>query len=171
MPPGLNWPGPRLDKSERYDFLISFARMEVVTYALKYGVNEERPYHGGGQSFPSGHAASSFMGAEFIRKNYGWGWGGPALLAATWVGYTRVESYNHYWYDVVAGAVVGILSNHDLDEIHFKGSSLRFAPALMARSGSTASDSASFEPQSIGVADDHRLVPGVQIEWRFGAPR
>jgi hypothetical protein len=167
-PPGWNWPGPRLDGSPHRDFLISFVRMEVLTYALKYGINEQRPHHGGGQSFPSGHSAAAFMGAEFIRKEYGWGWGTPALLAASWVGYTRVESYNHYWHDVVAGALIGVLSNYDLDEIHFGRSSLRITPALMGRNG-FAGDIVETDSAASGLlVEDARRVPGLAFEWQFG---
>lgn len=114
--PGLNWPGPRLGHSAQRDFLVAFVRMEATTYALKYAINAKRP-NGGGQSFPSGHTAAAFMGAEFIRKHYGDYWGAPAYVAASWVGYTRVESHNHYWRDVIAGAALGIASNYDFDDV------------------------------------------------------
>jgi hypothetical protein len=165
---GLNWPGPRLNESVRRDFAIAFVRMEVVTYALKYGINEERPHHGGGQSLPSGHTSASFMGAEFIRKNYGWAWGTPALLAATWVGYTRVQSHNHFWWDVVAGAAIGVLSNYDFDEVHMRDSTLHVAPGLIAQQGYT---SARDDTLSTRLIDDRRVVPGIELEWRFGSAR
>jgi membrane-associated phospholipid phosphatase len=82
-----------------------------VTYALKYTVNEERP-NGGDQSFPSVHTSFSFATAEFMRKRYGWGYGLPAYAAASFVGYSRVESDNHYWHDVIAGAAIGIASSY-----------------------------------------------------------
>ena len=28
-------------------------------------------------SFPSAHTSTTFAGAEFIHKEYGWGWGAP----------------------------------------------------------------------------------------------
>lgn len=126
--PGLNWPGPRLDRTPRQDFLVSFLRMELSTYALKYSINAQRP-NGGGQSFPSGHSSASFMGAEFIRKQYGNAWGAPAYAAASWVGYTRVESHNHYWRDVIGGAVVGVVSNYDFDHIDTPIGEISFGPA------------------------------------------
>lgn len=82
-----------------------------VTYGLKYIVDEERP-NGGSQSFPSTHASISFSSAEFIRKRYGWEYGVPAYLAATFVAYSRVESRDHYAHDVIAGAVIGIVSSY-----------------------------------------------------------
>ncbi len=53
-----------------------------TTFALKYGVDRERP-DGGGQSFPSGHTASAFMGASYLHYRYGWQYGFPAYAAAT----------------------------------------------------------------------------------------
>jgi membrane-associated phospholipid phosphatase len=81
-----------------------------VTYVLKYSINETRP-NGGGQSFPSGHTSISFCSAEFMRKRYGWEYGVPAYLAGTFVGYSRVESNEHYPHDVVAGAAIGVASS------------------------------------------------------------
>jgi membrane-associated phospholipid phosphatase len=74
-----------------------------VTYSLKYIVDETRP-NGGSNSFPSAHTSISFFGAEFMLKRYGWEYGVPAYIAATFVGYSRVESRQHYTRDVVAGA-------------------------------------------------------------------
>jgi membrane-associated phospholipid phosphatase len=65
-----------------------------VTSGLKVAVNEQRP-NGGNHSFPSGHASISFDMAEFMRKRYGWEYGIPAYVAASFVGYSRVESNDH----------------------------------------------------------------------------
>ena len=82
-----------------------------VTYGLKYSVDATRP-NGEEHSFPSGHTSTSFAAAEFIRGRYGWSYGIPAYLAATFVGYSRVESKQHYTRDVLAGAVIGIGSSY-----------------------------------------------------------
>lgn len=164
---GLNWPGPRLGGSPQRDFLLSFVRMEVTTYALKYGIDEQRPDGGGGQSFPSGHTAASFMGAEFIRKNYGWGWGVPSYIAAGWVGYTRVQSYNHYWHDVAAGALIGILSNYDFDDVETSVGKLSFGPALM-EANALAPIASAFSADAQRPVDDLGVVPGIRFELKFG---
>ncbi len=117
----LDW--NRLNGSPRHDFALAFGRMEVVTYGLKYSIDEQRP-NGQPHSFPSGHTSAAFMGAEFIRKEYGAWPGVPAYLAASYVGWTRQQSRNHYTRDVLAGAAVGILSNHDLSELHAGGGTL-----------------------------------------------
>lgn len=82
-----------------------------VTYALKYSLNTPRP-NGGHHSFPSEHSSVSFSAAEFLRKRYGWKFGIPAYAAASFVAYSRVESRNHYYYDVMGGAAVGIISSY-----------------------------------------------------------
>jgi hypothetical protein len=163
--PGLTWPGPRLDQSPRHDFLVSFLRMEVTTYALKYAINAKRP-NGNGQSFPSGHAASAFMGAEFIRKHYGLGWGIPAYGAAAWVGYSRVESRKHYWRDVVGGALVGIAANYDLPELDTPLGQLSLGPALMMTAHPTAWICELRESRSC-VNDTATLSPGLRLKLRF----
>jgi len=88
----------------------SYAVALGTTYALKIAVDETRP-NGGHYSFPSGHTSSSFSCAEFLRGRYGWRYGVPAYLAAAFVGYSRVESDNHYAHDVLAGAAIGVISS------------------------------------------------------------
>ncbi len=86
-----------------------------TTYALKYTVNETRP-NGEHYSFPSAHTSLSFSSAEFIRKRYGWDYGIPAYIAATFVGVSRVQSRDHYIHDVIAGAAIGIASSYIFTE-------------------------------------------------------
>jgi len=165
---GLGWPGPQLGNSSRTNFLISFVRMEVATYGLKYAIDAERP-NGGGQSFPSGHTAAAFMGAEFIRKEYGWAWGAPAYAAASWVGYTRVESDNHYWRDVLGGAIIGVLANHDFGEGVTRGNladgQWDLQPAMFVPEGGFAFG-VNHETQRPGLnAGDSS--PGLRFTWRF----
>ena len=88
-----------------------------VTQALKYTINEDRP-NGGNHSFPSEHTSFSFTSAEFMRKRYGCEYGLPAYAVASFVGYSRVESDNHYWHDVFAGAAIGIASSYLFTETH-----------------------------------------------------
>jgi membrane-associated phospholipid phosphatase len=93
---------------------VQFARSAAVTlgvtHLLKYAVDAERP-NGGGHSFPSGHTSISFASAEFLRKRYGWGWGLPAYALAGVVGHSRVDSREHHTRDVVAGALIGVVSS------------------------------------------------------------
>ena len=89
----------------------SAALMLGVTYGLKFTIDEKRP-NGDDQSFPSGHASISFASAEFLRNRYGWEYGIPAYVAATFVAFSRAESKRHYTHDVIAGAAIGIGSSY-----------------------------------------------------------
>ena len=82
-----------------------------ASYGLKFIIDETRP-NGDGQSFPSVHASISFASAEFMRKRYGWEYGIPAYVVATFVAYSRVESKQHNAHDVIAGAAIGIGSSY-----------------------------------------------------------
>jgi len=79
----------------------------IVTHSLKRITNKERP-NGGDYSFPSGHTSAAFTGAGFIEKRYGLKVGIPAYILASYVGWSRVYSNHHDYYDVLAGALLGI---------------------------------------------------------------
>lgn len=83
-----------------------------MTYALKYIVKKERPDGSDNHSFPSMHTSVSFAGAAFIQKRYGWKWGVPAYLVSTYVGWSRVYGKKHDWWDVAAGAAIGVGSSY-----------------------------------------------------------
>lgn len=62
-----------------------------------------------GTSFPSAHAASSFAAATVLFLRFK-GWPGRAAMAlAAAIGFTRIFFTVHYFSDVAAGAVLGIL--------------------------------------------------------------
>ena len=82
----------------------------VIVKSLKYVVDEERPDGRAHNSFPSGHTATAFNGAELVRYEYGTWWGVGAYGLATAVGLSRVYHKRHYIWDVGAGALFGVLS-------------------------------------------------------------
>jgi membrane-associated phospholipid phosphatase len=98
------------DKEGENQFYKSFATNLGVTHSLKFSINKKRP-NGGDYSFPSGHTSAAFQGASFIHKRYGLKYAVPAYMAATFVGYSRVECDAHYTEDVIAGAIIGTLSS------------------------------------------------------------
>jgi membrane-associated phospholipid phosphatase len=100
-----------MDTEGMLQFGESAALSLGVSYGLKYTINEKRP-NGGDHSFPSNHASISFASAEFMRKRYGWEYGIPAYVAATFVAYSRVEAKQHYTHDVIAAAAIGIGSSY-----------------------------------------------------------
>lgn len=83
--------------------------MVGVSQAIKYSANAVRP-NGNLRSFPSGHTATAFMGAELVRLEYGPWWGLGAYSVAVATGFLRIWNNWHWLSDVLAGAGVGILS-------------------------------------------------------------
>jgi len=82
----------------------------ALVNSLKYSVRERRPNCTDTRSFPSGHTATAFTGAELMRKEYGWGVGSVAYVVAAATGAFRVYNNKHWCNDVLAGAGIGILS-------------------------------------------------------------
>jgi membrane-associated phospholipid phosphatase len=99
------------DSDGRTQFYKSFFTNYASTYALKQLVSKTRPNGANDESFPSGHTSVAFQGAAFIHRRYGIKYAVPAYLAASYVGWTRLQSDNHYFVDVLAGAAIGIGSS------------------------------------------------------------
>lgn len=100
------------DRKGTVQFSKGFLVNAITTEALKYIVNKERPNGFDNKSFPSGHTSITFESAAFVQKRYGWKYGAPAYILAAYTGYSRVESKNHYFIDVLAGAALGIGSSY-----------------------------------------------------------
>ena len=92
-------------------FAYSFGSAVIINSTAKFAVGKLRPNENNFYSYPSGHSMAAFSGAGFIMERYGPIYGWPALTAAGFVGYSRVQSYNHYADDVIAGASIGLMMN------------------------------------------------------------
>lgn len=102
---------PKHDWRERIALTAtSMIICEGVTYALKYTVHSTRPDGTDNHSFPSGHSARAFRGAEMLRSEYGWGWGAGGYAVAVGVAALRIDHRRHRLGDVAAGAAIGFLS-------------------------------------------------------------
>ena len=82
----------------------------VATNGLKAAISKERPDGRNDDSFPSSHTAVSFHTATYLQERYGWKFGLPAYVAASYVGYSRAHDEAHDEQDVIAGAVIGYLA-------------------------------------------------------------
>ncbi len=82
----------------------------ALTRGTKLCVNERRPTGSSLSSFPSGHSATVFFGAELLRLDYGPLVGAAGYVVASGVGVMRILNGRHWLNDVLAGAGIGILS-------------------------------------------------------------
>lgn len=96
---------------------------EVLTLTIGFIIMTPRPFMISGgppppiffvvpetSSFPSAHTAVGVALAVsiWLKKRY---WGLPLFLVALFVGGGRVLASAHFWWDILGGAVLGILSS------------------------------------------------------------
>ena len=110
---------------------MSYGLMAALVNGIKYTAKEMRPDGSQANSWPSGHTATSFVGATLLHKEYGltrspWfsvaGYG-----VATATGVMRVLNNRHWVSDVMSGAGIGILSTelgYAFSDLLFKGKGL-----------------------------------------------
>ncbi|MEL0457207.1 phosphatase PAP2 family protein [Flavobacteriaceae bacterium SZ-1-7] len=87
--------------------------MATSVHFAKSSGNVLRPDASTNNSFPSGHTATAFMGAEFLLQEYKdtsvW-YGISGYLVASGTGFFRMYNNRHWLTDIAAGAGIGILS-------------------------------------------------------------
>lgn len=113
---GLDWIGVK-SKNNFKDKTILLATSGIIMFGtvhiLKSTTHQIRPDQSDFQSFPSGHTATAFMGAELVFQEYKhqsvW-YGISAYAVAGLTGYMRIYNDKHWITDVAAGAGIGILS-------------------------------------------------------------
>ena len=92
------------------DLIQSQVMAQVLTLSLKYTTQRERPDQSSSDSFPSGHAASTFAFATALERHLGWRYAVPAFAAASYVAASRLPANRHWFSDVAFGATVGIIA-------------------------------------------------------------
>lgn len=120
----LNAAGIRAKNSIKDQSIIlatSYIIMGSTVNIIKLTGNEMRPDGTSNNSFPSGHTATAFMGAELLYQEYKevsiwYGVSGYAVAAGT--GFFRMYNNRHWLTDISAGAGIGILSTKIAYWIH-----------------------------------------------------
>ena len=139
---------PRLLSSS----LMSYAIMAGFVNGIKYTAKELRPDGSSRNSWPSGHTATSFVGATILHKEYGmtrspwYSIAGYGVATAT--GVMRVLNNRHWVSDVMSGAGIGIVSTelgYALCDLMFKNR------GLLRNDLDLNSDNPSFFSISMGV--------------------
>jgi membrane-associated phospholipid phosphatase len=110
---GLLVVGQKSDDARFRNFTYSLAQGYVINQSivmgLKTAIGSQRPNGENSLSFPSGHTAGAFTWATTVTHYYGLKAGIPAYLAATYVGFARLDDRAHRLTDVVAGAAIGYI--------------------------------------------------------------
>jgi membrane-associated phospholipid phosphatase len=115
----LGW-AAQSDKTQEVALLglAAVAHASIVTFAAKQATNRERPDHGdgrgrfwaGGNSFPSGYAATNWALATVVAEEAHSRWIG--IAAYGWAGavsISRLTGRHHFPSDLVVGAALGHL--------------------------------------------------------------
>ena len=134
---------------------MSYGIMAAFVNGIKYTAKEMRPDGSTANSWPSGHTATSFVGATLLHHEYGmtrspwYSIAGYGVATAT--GIMRVLNNRHWVSDVMSGAGIGIMSTelaYALSDIIFKDRGLLRGPL---NSGGDIINNPSFFSISMGI--------------------
>ena len=118
------------------DLIRSQVVSQLVVQGIKAAVPRDRPDLSGDNSFPSGHAASTFASAVVFQRHLGKKWAVATYGVATYVAISRMHENKHHLSDVVFGAALGIASGysttrHATEKWVFTPAAVRGGAALM----------------------------------------
>ena len=139
---------PRLVTSS----LLSYGIMAGFVNGIKYTAKEMRPDGSTANSWPSGHTATSFVGATILHKEYGltsspwYSIAGYGVATAT--GVMRILNNRHWISDVMSGAGIGIMST---ELGYFVGDLLFKNKGLLRNDANFYSNNPSFFSISMGM--------------------
>jgi len=143
--PAVVWPtvaglligGHYSDNDRFHSFTYSLAQATVINeglvQGLKFAVGRTRPDGSDSHSFPSGHAATSFMVATVAQRYYGWKVGIIGYSAATFIAFSRSRENKHWASDLTAGATLGYIVGSSVSRrtrISMRFGRVKLIPAL-----------------------------------------
>lgn len=138
---GLGIKGKHSLKDKAIITATSYLIMGAVVNTIKSTTVSQRPDRTSNNSFPSGHTATAFMGAELLHQEYKdvsiwYSFSGYAVATAT--GFFRMYNNRHWLSDVAAGAGIGIISTKiayllypSINKLFFKESSAKTKVSLV----------------------------------------
>ncbi len=110
---GLLIAGQKSKNDRFHSFTYSLAQAAVINIGiaegLKISVRRNRPDESDKDSFPSAHAANSFMIATVVQHYYGRTAGLLGYSAATFIAFSRIREDKHWASDLTAGATIGYI--------------------------------------------------------------
>jgi len=101
----------RHDDEGLKQFAKSWALTVGTTEVLKRATHVQRPDGSDDMSFPSGHASNAFAAATYMHRRHGLAQAWPWYVAATYVGWTRVQGDRHRWIDIAGSAALAAASS------------------------------------------------------------
>lgn len=94
-------------------YVLANGLMGVSVLSLKKIINAPRPDGSGNDGFPSGHTATAFLAAEFMRQEFRdrspW-YGIAGYTAATGTAFLRLYNDKHWFSELATGAGIGIIA-------------------------------------------------------------
>ena len=134
---GLLIVGNRSQNDRFHSFTYSLAQATALDQGLnqgmKFAIGRTRPDKSDDQSFPSGHASTSFMIATVVQRFYGWKAGILGYGVASFISMARLRENKHWASDVTAGATLGYIVGSSVCSrtgISIRGAKLSFAPSV-----------------------------------------
>ena len=134
---GLLIAGHRSKNDRFHSFTYSLAQGTVLDQGLnqgmKFAIGRTRPDGSDNQSFPSGHASTSFMIATVVQRYYGWKAGILGYGVASFISVARMRDNKHWASDVTAGATLGYIVGSSVSRrtgISVRGTKFSITPTV-----------------------------------------
>ncbi|HEY7096961.1 MAG TPA: phosphatase PAP2 family protein [Terriglobales bacterium] len=134
---GLLIAGHRSKNDRFHSFTYSLAQGTVLDQGLnqgmKFAIGRTRPDGSDNQSFPSGHASTSFMIATVVQRYYGWKAGILGYGVASFISVARMRDNKHWASDVTAGATLGYIVGSSVSRrtgISLRGTKFSITPTV-----------------------------------------